>query len=130
MHTTQKLLGSLLLSLTLAACTTPAHKDTPETVGGIRHQSTVDHRANNTSPHDPLLDAPHRTLITCISEQPVTVLKRFKEVRFACKSLGVSATIDEMRDAGWRLLNLDIGEETESNNHVGFPVTVTLRKLF
>ncbi len=130
MNLLRSLAVAALAATFLSACTTPVRQDVGDVVGGPREPNTVDRRAGGDSTHDPLLDSPHRTLITCVSEQPVTVLMRFKEVRFACKSLGVSATIDEMRDAGWRLLNLDIGEETESANHVGFPVTVTLRKLF
>ena len=80
--------------------------------------------------HDPLLDAPNRSLMTCTSEAPVTVLQRVGEVPFACPDLGVSATLDELRDAGWRILRLDIGEDLESDSHVGFPVTVQVRKLF
>lgn len=128
MQQLKNLVGLCALTLVLSACTTPMRQDVGDHVGGPYQQSQVDKKHGST--HDPLLDAAHRTLITCTSEEPVTVLKRFKEVRFTCKSLGVSATINEMRDAGWRLLNLDIGEETEQNNHVGFPVTVTLRKLF
>ena len=60
----------------------------------------------------------------------MTVLQRIKEVPFACADLGVSATIDEIRDAGWRIVSLDIGEDSESDNHVGFPVTIVVRKLF
>lgn len=130
MQKLRTLVGLVALTLVLTACTTPTRTDTGDTIGGPRTESRVDRQTHSPAKRDPLLDAPHRTLITCTSEQPITVLQRFKEVRFACKSLGVSATINEMRDAGWRLLNLDIGEETEQNNHVGFPVTVTLRKLF
>ena len=56
---------------------------------------------------DPLIDAPHRATMRCVSQEPVTVLRRVKEVSFACPDLDVSATIDEIRDAGWRVVNLD-----------------------
>ena len=49
---------------------------------------------------------------------------------FACPDIDVSATIDEIRDAGWRVVSLDVGDEEERDNHVGFPVTITVRKLF
>lgn len=80
--------------------------------------------------HDPLIDAPHRAEMTCRSEVPITVLQRVKEVTFACADVGVSATIDEIRDAGWRMVSLDIGEDIESDNHVGFPVTIVVRKIY
>lgn len=115
--------------LLLVACTTTQSPHDSRTVGGPHHSSRVDRHAHSGK-SDPLIDAPHRATVTCQSETPVTVLQRFKEVRLACKNLGVSATIDEMRDAGWRLVNLDIGQEQETNNHVGFLVTVTMRKLF
>ncbi|MBM6704130.1 hypothetical protein H6A60_06480 [Sutterella massiliensis] len=79
---------------------------------------------------DPLLDAPYRAQMTCVSQTPVTVLSRAKETVFACSDIGVSATLDELRDAGWRLVALNIGEDQESDSHVGFPVTITIRKLF
>ena len=79
---------------------------------------------------DPLLDAPYHSEATCVTERPVTVLSRMKETPLACADLGVSATLDELRDAGWRVVSLDIGEDSESEQHVGFPVTVMIRKLF
>ena len=79
---------------------------------------------------DPLLDAPYHSETTCVTERPVTVLSRMKETPLACADLGVSATLDELRDAGWRVVSLDIGEDSESEQHVGFPVTVMIRKLF
>ena len=95
-----------------------------------KFRSMVDARDADGNLHDPLLDAPNRSLMTCTSEAPVTVLQRVGEVPFACPDLGVSATLDELRDAGWRILRLDIGEDLESDSHVGFPVTVQVRKLF
>ncbi len=80
--------------------------------------------------HDPLIDAPYRAEMSCTSQTPVTVLKHVGEVPFACPDLGVSATIDEIRDAGWRIVSLDIGEDEEKDNHVGFPVTIQVRKIY
>ena len=79
---------------------------------------------------DPRLDAPYHSEVTCTTERPVTVLSRIKETPFACSDLGVSATLDDLRDAGWRVVSLDIGEDAESERHVGFPVTVLIRKLY
>lgn len=117
---------TLLLALAgaalLSACATQ-----PFSPGGSVESGTSG-RSGET--RDPLIDAPHRALMTCTSETPVTILKHVNEVSFACPDLGVSATLDELRDAGWRILSLDIGEDTESDSHVGFPVTVQVRKLF
>ena len=82
------------------------------------------------SSRDPLIDAPHSATRRCVSQEPVTVRRRVKEVSFACPDIDVSATIDEIRDAGWRVVSLDVGDEEERDNHVGFPVTITVRKLF
>ncbi len=94
------------------------------------NQNTSLSDPSNSSVRDPLIDAPNRALMTCTSEQTVTILNRIGEISFACPDLGVSATLNDLRDAGWRLLKLDIGEDTESENHVGFPVTIQVRKLF
>ena len=107
-------------ALFMTACAVPQ--------GGNQNNSVSDQ--SSSSVRDPLIDAPNRALMTCTSEQTVTVLNRIGEISFACPDLGVSATLNDLRDAGWRLLKLDIGEDTESENHVGFPVTIQVRKLF
>ena len=107
-------------ALLLTACAVPQ--------GGETSAKTTE--SSSASLRDPLIDAPNRALMTCTSEQTVTVLNRIGEISFACPDLGVSATLNDLRDAGWRLLKLDIGEDTESENHVGFPVTIQVRKLF
>lgn len=60
----------------------------------------------------------------------MTVLSRMSETPLVCDDLGVTTTLSEMRDAGWRVVTLSIGADTESEKHVGFPVTVIVRKLF
>ena len=119
------LLAATAAMLLLSACSTAYY--TGDTISGPAQRMKRDADGNL---HDPLLDAPNRSLMTCTSEAPVTVLQRVGEVPFACPDLGVSATLDELRDAGWRILRLDIGEDLESDSHVGFPVTVQVRKLF
>ena len=109
------------ISALLSACSSTYY--TGETVSGPARSEKSDSR-------DPLLDAPNRSLMTCTSESPITVLRRVNEIPFACAELGISATINELRDAGWRIIKLDIGEDIESENHVGFPVTIQVRKLF
>lgn len=79
---------------------------------------------------DPLLDAPYHSEATCTTERPITVLSRMNETPFVCSDLGVTATVDELRDAGWRIISIDIGPDSESEKHVGFPVTLVIRKLF
>ena len=98
--------------------------------GGHPALGETDSSSSSGPIRDPLIDAPNRALMTCTSEQTVTILTRLGEIPFACPDHGVSATLNDLRDAGWRLLKLDIGEDTESENHVGFPVTIQVRKLF
>ena len=119
--------GATLAALLLAGCSTGTGYYTGDVVGGPDTTARADASRGG---HDPLIDAPYRAETSCASEKPVTVLQRIKEVPFACADLGVSATIDEIRDAGWRIVSLDIGEDSESDNHVGFPVTIVVRKLF
>lgn len=118
------LLLATAATLLLTACSTTHY--TGDNISG----PTPTHQRDASDPtHDPLIDAPARALMTCTSEAPVTVLQRVNEIPFACHDLGVSATLNELRDAGWRILRLDIGEDIESDSHVGFPVTVQVRKL-
>lgn len=119
---------SLLLagvSALLCACSSTYY--TGDTVSG---PSPTEKRDRTENSRDPLLDAPNRSLMSCTSETAVTVLQRVNEVPFACPDLGVSATLSELRDAGWRILRVDIGDDIESEGHVGFPVTIQVRKLF
>lgn len=113
-------LAALAAALFLAGCAVQAPQGSSESSSS----------AGSGSSRDPLIDAPHRATMRCVSQEPVTVLRRVKEVSFACPDIDVSATIDEIRDAGWRVVSLDVGDEEERDNHVGFPVTITVRKLF
>ena len=114
-------LAALAAALFLAGCAVQGPQGSSESSSSA---------GSGGSSRDPLIDAPHRATMRCVSQEPVTVLRRVKEVSFACPDIDVSATIDEIRDAGWRVVSLDVGEEEERDNHVGFPVTITVRKLF
>ena len=113
-------LAALAAALFLAGCAV----QTPQ--GSSESSSS----AGSGSSRDPLIDAPHRATMRCVSQEPVTVLRRVKEVSFACPDIDVSAPLDAIRGAGWRVVSLDVGDEEERDNHVGFPVTITVRKLF
>lgn len=115
------MLAALAAALFLAGCATQGPHGTSSSSAAA---------GSDGASRDPLIDAPHRATMRCVSQEPVTVLRRVKEVSFACPDLDVSATIDEIRDAGWRVVSLDVGDEEERDNHVGFPVTITVRKLF
>lgn len=119
-------LGIAAAAAFISGCSTGGHY-AGDTIGG---PGEADWQDTTKQSRDPLLDAPYRAQMTCRTERPVTVLQRVKEVPFACSDIGVSATIDEIRDAGWRILSLNIGEDQEYENHVGFIVTIDVRKLF
>ncbi len=119
--TAPRLLAPLLiLSLTvLTGCTTASKTGSGSILGGNANPSG-----------DPLLDAPNRAVMTCSSVDRITVLNRFNDMMFSCPDLGVTVKVDELRDAGWRVLGIEIGEEQDTDSHVGFPVNVKVRKLF
>lgn len=111
----------------LAGCATQQSVYVGDTVSGPRTSMETETLVNAS---DPLLDAPLRATMTCNTDEPITVLRRIKEVSFSCPDIDVSATLDEIRDAGWRVISLSIGNDIENENHVGFPVSITVRKLF
>ena len=119
----------LLSALVLAGCAVA-----PNTGSGRRprpsRRASGHSGSSSTQTRDPLLDAPHHSETTCTTDRPVTVLSRMSETPLVCDDLGVTTTLSEMRDAGWRVVTLSIGADTESEKHVGFPVTVIVRKLF
>ena len=94
----RSLLAATAAMLLLSACSTAYY--TGDTISGPAQRMKRDADGNL---HDPLLDAPNRSLMTCMFEAPVTVLQRVGEVPFACPDLGVSATLERLRDAGWRI---------------------------
>ena len=117
-------LAIILASLTLSACSTMTNTT------GSGSSTPKYQKESNQAGQDPLLDAPMRATMTCTSVEPVTVLHHFNDVLFAYPDIGVSVSVEDMRDAGWRVLSTDIGEDKESDNHVGFPVSIKVRKLF
>ena len=101
----------LLSALVLAGCAVA-----PNTGSGSRSGHSG---SSSTQTRDPLLDAPHHSETTCTTDRPVTVLSRMSETPLVCDDLGVTTTLSEMRDAGWRVVTLSIGADTESEKHVG-----------
>ncbi len=77
-----------------------------------------------------LMEAPDRKQITCKSIQPLSAQRALNEMVFACSELDVQATLLEMKDAGWRLVSVDVGSETTHDGVVEMPLTLTLIKLF
>ena len=68
----RSLLAATAAMLLLSACSTAYY--TGDTISGPAQRMKRDADGNL---HDPLLDAPNRSLMTCTSEAPVTVLDWF-----------------------------------------------------
>lgn len=126
-RSTKRIVWTASFLALLTGCATNQSVYVGDTVSGPHTKLKTDSFANSD---DPLLDAPLRATMTCTTDEPITVLRRVKEVSFSCPDIDVSATLDEIRDAGWRVISLSIGNDVESDNHVGFPLTITVRKLF
>ena len=77
-----------------------------------------------------LMEAPDRMQLTCTSIEPLSTKTALHDIVFSCPKLQLEATLIEMRDAGWRLMSIDVG--TESRDQTGLlsmPLTVELIKL-
>lgn len=75
-------------------------------------------------------DATYQTKIVCRATEPLSVNTPFKSKILACEPINVQATIEELRDAGWRTESVDIGRPENVNGVVGMTLQITLRKLF
>lgn len=78
---------------------------------------------------DPLLDAPLRTETVC---KGAGLYRRYQTCRFSfeCPDLDVVATLNELRDAGWRVEKMHIGRQTIENDESGTPLSATIRKVY
>lgn len=79
---------------------------------------------------DPLLDSPLRTAITCKGAKLFTAGMKLGGFSFDCPDLDVTATMNEMRDAGWRVEKMNIGAQSTEDDDVGTPLTATFRKVY
>ena len=77
-----------------------------------------------------LMEAPDRMQLTCTSMQPLSAQRALNDIVFSCPEFDVQATLIEMRDAGWRLISVDIGSETSHDGVVEMPLTIQIIKLF
>ena len=91
----------------------------------------------------PLMEAADQTRLECTSTEPLSTQRTLHELVFACSGLGtqggqagqegrtVEASLAELRDAGWRLMSVDVGQEKhDSNGQLGLPLTINVIKLF
>ena len=78
----------------------------------------------------PLVEAPSRTLVTCVSTKPLSAQDPFESLIFPCEQLETTAPLSEITDAGWRLESVSVGKESNLNGVISMPLTITIRKLF
>lgn len=79
---------------------------------------------------DPLLEAKDREQVTCESVTPLSAQTPLSGIVFSCASLGVQATIPQIRDAGWRMERMEVGQQTQQDGVITMPLRITIRKLF
>ena len=118
----RKFLPLLLSSsiLFIASCSTVNESDTSTPL-------ETDRKARNVPA---LVEAPYQTKIVCRATEPFSVNTPFKSVILACEPIAAQATIEELRDAGWRTESVDIGRPENLNGTVGMSLQITLRKFF
>lgn len=79
---------------------------------------------------DPLLDAPTGQRIACSSVKAIQSQDSLSSVPLNCPELNVSASLNELRDAGWRLENIHLGEDIKVNDTLATEVDVIVRKIY
>lgn len=84
----------------------------------------------NVSSLDPLLEARDREQVTCESITPLSAQTPLNGIVFSCERLGVKATIPQIRDAGWRMELMEVGQQTQQDGVITMPLRITIRKLF
>lgn len=81
-------------------------------------------------PSDPLFDAPLGERTVCTAVNPVEGNDTLSVVPFNCPDLEISTTLNELRDAGWRLETVHMGEDVEVNGTLASEVSITVRKAY
>lgn len=80
--------------------------------------------------NDPLYDAPIGQRVVCSSVQPLQGKDTFSTAPLNCPELNLSASLSELRDAGWRLESINLGEEIKTEETFATEVDVTVRKIY
>lgn len=99
-----KLLLALTASLTLSACV--------------------------KGPSDPLLESPIGHRLACESTKPMLAHDQLSRLPLQCQTMNLSTTLHELRQAGWRLENVSIGEDQLIENNRAVALSLTLRKIY
>jgi len=79
---------------------------------------------------DPLLDAPLRMQTQCKGVTLFSAGERLGGFSFECPDLDVIATMNELRDAGWRVEKMSIGRFEVTDTQSGAPVSCIIRKVY
>lgn len=79
---------------------------------------------------DPLIDAPLRMSTSCKGTTLFAAGNKLGGFSFECPDLDVIATLNELRDAGWRVEKMHIGKQVVNEEESGTPLTVELRKVY
>ena len=79
---------------------------------------------------DPLLESPVGQRLACESMQPMLAQDQLSRLPLQCEAFKLSTTLEELRQAGWRLENVDIGENERTQNTNAVALTLTVRKIF
>ncbi len=79
----------------------------------------------------PLFEAKDREQWSCTAKEPLSTKHPLNDIVFVCAESGVEATLAEMKDAGWRMIALDIGKDSqEADGTISMPLRITVIKLF
>lgn len=105
--------------LLLAACST---------TGDSYRQAFIPHADRDGL--DPLLDAPVRTQTECKGVELFSAGEKLAGFKFECPDLDVEATLNELRDAGWRIEKMNIGKQVIESNESGTPLSIQIRKVY
>ena len=85
---------------------------------GIEGQAIDTESRPETKNLSALMEAGDRKQLTCTSMQPLSAQRALNDIVFSCPEFDVQATLIEMRDAGWRLISVEM------------PLTIQIIKLF
>lgn len=126
------LISKLRLGAALAAAAALASGCALQQGAGGQHAASTDFSKSSSSNRDlsVLMEAPDRKELTCRSQQPLSVQHALNDIVFSCEEFGVEATLIEMRDAGWRLVAVNVGQETTHEGVVEMPLSIRIIKLF
>ncbi len=79
---------------------------------------------------EPLLNAKMQTQTRCSGQRLFSAGETLADFPFECSKLGVTATLNELRDAGWRVESIHVGNQQVKTSASGAPVDITISKVY